>query len=157
MKDHKYVWTCVSNHVNTLKIFLPQIWQHLFEGVCVETTVIFAQGREECRSETAARVMGTPGIFGAQTLHWPRFYARPPPPSESGSFFRQNGLLVRDRAPFFFGLRHLSSESANFHDFRKNLKNNHFESRFAVLHKISVFALGVLQKSEFGLPLGFFQ
>ena len=50
----------------------------LFEGVCVETTVIFAQEREESRSETAARVPRTAGIFGAQTLHWPRFYARPP-------------------------------------------------------------------------------
>ena len=57
---------------------------------------------------------------------------------------------------FFFRLRHLSSESAIFHDFRKNMKNNHFESRFVVVHKISVFALGVLQKSEFGLSLGFF-
>ena len=127
-----------------------------FEGVCTETAVIVAQEREESRSETAARLPATVGVFGAQTLHWPRFYARPPVRFESGSFFRENGLLVRDWAPFFFRLQHLSSESAIFHDFRKNVKNNHFESRFAVLHKISVFALGVLQKSEFGLSLRFF-
>ena len=49
---------------------------------------------------------------------------------------------------FFFRLQHLSSESAIFHDFRKNVKNNHFESRFAVLHKISAFTLGVSQNAK---------
>ena len=53
-----------------------------FEGVCAETAVIVAQEREESRSETAARLPAPVGIFGAQTLHWPRFYARPPTPLE---------------------------------------------------------------------------
>ena len=75
-------------------------------------------------------------------------------PFESGSFFDKMGFSS-ETVRLFFRLRHLPSESAIFHVFRKNVKNNHFESRFVVVHKISVFALGVLQKSEFGLPLGF--
>ena len=76
--------------------------------------------------------------------------------SSLGRFFEKMGFSS-ETGRLFFRLQHLSSESAIFHDFRKNEKKNHFESRFAVLHKISVFALGVLQKSELGLPLGFFQ
>ena len=69
-------------------------------------------------------------------------------------FFDKMGFSF-ETVRLFFRLRHLSSESAIFHDFRKKEKKNHFESRFAVVLKISVFALGVSQKSKFGLSLGF--
>ena len=55
----------------------------------------------------------------------------------------------------FLFLRHLSAENALFHDSGQNVKNNHFQSSFAVLVKIRVFALGVLQKSKFAFSLGF--
>ena len=55
----------------------------------------------------------------------------------------------------FLFLRHLSAVNALFHDFGQNVKNNHFQSSFVVLVKIPVFALGVLQKSEFAFSLGF--
>ena len=74
--------------------------------------------------------------------------------SSLARFFEKMGFSL-ETVRLFFRLRHLSSESAIFHDFHKNEKKNHFESRFAVLLKISVFALGVSQKSEFTLSLGF--
>ena len=73
-----------------------------FEGVCVETTVIFAQGREEWRSETAHDLGGLAGFQITQTLHWPAFYARPLSRSESGSFFLKKTLLVRVLCTFFY-------------------------------------------------------
>ena len=73
-----------------------------FAGVCVETTVIFAQGREEWRPETAHDLGGLAVTQIAETLHWPTFYARPRTRSESGSVFLKKTLLVRVLCTFFY-------------------------------------------------------
>ena len=79
----------------------------------------------------------------------------PPVPVRVWVVFSEKDASRSSPVHLFLFLRHLSAENALFHDFGQNVKNNHFESGFAVFLKMSVFALGVLQKSKFAFSLGF--